>query len=158
MFRKLSSLFVPALLMLAPTAANAAQSLTGSWEFTLNPDSPSASPVSMAIDGLATFTSDRTVIETDAAEVVGHATPGHGIWQQGPIPNGYLFVQFVSLTPYSNGLLHSKRTLTMLVTVNPAGDQFTGTYEFLVVNAAGTTIGTGGGTVTGKLIPHPLLP
>ncbi len=156
MFRRLLTVVFPALLMLAPTAAKAAQSLTGSWEFTLTPQATRTPAVQF--DGLATFTSDGSVIETDVAEVVGHATPGHGIWQQGPIPNGYLFVQLFSLTPNPNGSLYSKRTLTMLVTVNAAGDEFTGTYQILVVNPAGATIGTGGGTVAGKLIPHPLLP
>ena len=76
-----------------PVAAQAANlpSLAGSWQLTLTPVSPTAS-VPVRVAALATFTSDGSVIETDATEVVPmmvertavHGTPGHGIWQPGP--------------------------------------------------------------------------
>jgi hypothetical protein len=131
--------------------------LVGSWEFTATAETTShASPPT--IEGLATFTSDRTAIETDTTEILGRVSPGHGIWQNGPIPGGYLFVRFTSLVPNLNGTLHSKRILTMFLTLNSAGDQFSGPYDFQIVNASGDIISNGKGTVAGKLMVHPLLP
>ena len=47
------------------------RSLTGSWQLTLMPVSSTASsPTVVPVPGLATFTSDGSVVETDATEVV----------------------------------------------------------------------------------------
>ena len=89
---------------------------------------------------------------------LGHVSPGHGIWQRGPIPGGYSFVRLVSLRPNPNGTLHTKQTVTMFLTLNSTGDQFGGPYEIQIVNANGDTISTSKGKVDGKLIAHPLLP
>jgi len=135
--------------------------LVGSWEFTVTPATPAATPAAaLSLEGLATFTSDGTVIETDTGELVILASPGHGIWQNGPIPPpaGYQYVKFTSLIPNANGTLHSKRIVTMLITVNSAGTQFTGSWEYEVVNPKGTVLSTGSATVTGELMVHPLLP
>ena len=131
--------------------------LVGSWEFTTTPD-PGTNAATPSVEGLATFTSDGTVVETDAMSILGRVTPGHGIWQRGPIPGGYFFVRFINLRPNPNGTLHSKQTVTMLLTVNSAGDQFSGPYEIQLVNGSGDTISTSSGRVDGKLIAHPLLP
>ena len=131
--------------------------LVGSWEFTATPETTSqASPP--AIEGLATFTSDGTAIETDTTAILGRVSPGYGIWQNGPIPSGYLFVRFTRLVPNFNGTLHSKQILTMFLTLNSTGDAFSGSYDFQVVNTGGDIISNGKGTVVGKLMVHPLLP
>jgi hypothetical protein len=54
-----------------PAAAQAANrpSLAGSWQLNLTPVSPTAS-VPLRVAALATFTSDGSVIETDATEVI----------------------------------------------------------------------------------------
>jgi hypothetical protein len=131
--------------------------LVGAWEFTATPQ-PAASAAPPSIEGLATFTSDGTVIETDTLSIVARVSPGHGIWQPGPIPGGYLFVRFMSLRPNPNGTLNTKQTVTMFLTVNSTGHQFSGPYSIQVVDANGDTISTSKGTVEGKLIVHPLLP
>jgi hypothetical protein len=131
--------------------------LVGAWEFTATPE-PTAYTAAPSVDGLATFTSDGTVVETDTMSNLGRVSPGHGIWQRGPIPGGYFFVRFLNLRPNPNGTLHTKQTVTMFLTVNSAGDQFSGPYDVQVVNASGDTISTSKGTVNGKLIAHPLLP
>src|SRR5260370_25854272 len=69
-------------------------SLAGSWQLTLIPASPPASmPPVAPVLGLATFTSDGSVVETDATEAVPmmiaagtavYATPGHAISQPRP--------------------------------------------------------------------------
>jgi hypothetical protein len=77
------------LLAIQPLAAQVTNppSLAGSWQLTLTPVSPIV-PALVPIQGLATFTSDGSVIETDATEVVPmiglagmttYGTPGHGI-------------------------------------------------------------------------------
>src|SRR5579871_5000850 len=65
-------------------------SLAGSWVLTLTPTAPPTPPV-VVIPGLATFTTDGSVVETDGSEVAPgpasstsgatYGTPGHGIWQ-----------------------------------------------------------------------------
>lgn len=129
-------------------------SLTGSWQFAEHSNSSAAVSV---IAGLATFTADGSVVETDTGEAAVHATPGHGIWQPAPV-FGTLYIQFISLSANPNGSLHSKKIVTMFVTPNTAGDQFSGEYSFEVVDPTGRALATGAGTVTGQLIPHPLLP
>jgi hypothetical protein len=151
---------VPLLLLVAPSpvmAQTTTPTLVGSWEFTATPETTSyASP--HTIEGLATFTSDGTAIETDTTGILGRVSPGHGIWQNGPIPGGYFFVRFTSLLPNLNGTLHSKQILTMFLTLNSTDDEFSGPYDFQIVNAGGDIISNGKGTVAGKLMVHPLLP
>jgi hypothetical protein len=151
---------VPLLLLVAlsPVIAQTTKpTLVGSWEFTATPETTSyASPPT--IEGLATFTSDGTAIETDTTGILGRVSPGHGIWQKGPIPGGYLFVRFTSLMPNLNGTLHAKQILIMFLTLNSTGDEFSGPYDFQIVNAGGDIISNGKGTVAGKLMVHPLLP
>lgn len=129
-------------------------SLTGSWQFAEQSNSSAAAAV---VSGLATFTSDGSVVETDTAEAAAHATPGHGVWQPAPAV-GTVYIQFMRFLANPNGSLHSKKIVTMFVTPNTAGDQFTGDYSFEVVDPSGRVLTTGSGTVTGQLIPHPLLP
>jgi hypothetical protein len=87
-------------------------------------------------------------------------TPGHGIWQPGPVP-GVLFIQFISLFTNPDSTLSSKRTVTMMVKLNSKGDQFGGSYSFVVLEPteqAIQAIMTGSGTVQAQLMAHPLLP
>ena len=123
---------VPLLLLVALSsliAQTPTPTLVGSWEFTETSETTShASPPT--IEGLATFTSDGTAIETDTTGILGRVSPGHGIWQNGPIPGGYLFVRFTSLVPNLNGTLHSKQILTMFLTLNSTGNEFSGPYDF----------------------------
>ena len=123
-------LILLAIQLLVAQATNPS-SLAGSWQLTLTPVSPFAS-LPVPIQSLATFTSDGSVIETDATEVIPmmnvagtavYATPGHGVWQPGP-----------------------------------AVGNFTGNYGYELVDPTGHVIIRGSGTVTGEKIPHPLLP
>lgn len=140
-------------------------SLSGSWQITLTPSSP-PSPPAVPISGLATFTTDGSVIETDASEVVPAAsatgaitfgTPGHGIWQPSPAI-GHLFIQYISLVVNPNATLNSKKTFTMTVSLNSTGSQFSGGYSFVQQDPTGHVITSGSGKVAAQLIPHPLLP
>jgi len=154
------------LSAIQPAAAQAANRppLAGSWQLTLTPVGPTAStPAHVAT--LATFTSDGSVIETDATEVVPmmvegtavYGTPGHGIWQPGSAI-GNLFIQFVSMLLNQNETLHAKKTVTITGSLDSTGNHFRGSYSYELVNPAGVVIATGSGTVTGHRIPHPLLP
>jgi hypothetical protein len=149
-----------------PVAAQAANgpSLAGSWQLNLRPVSPTASgPLRVA--ALATFTSDGSVIETDATEVIPmmvegtavYGTPGHGIWQPGPAISN-LFIQFISLLLNQNETLHAKKIVTITGSLDSTGNHFRGSYSYELVTPAGAVIVTGSGTVTGQKIPHPLLP
>ena len=138
---------------------SALPSLAGSWEFRLTPNSNTT-----VVPGLATFTTDGSVIETDSSEVISgqilphtFATPGHGIWQPGPAI-GNLFVQFTSIVTNSDGSLRAKKIYTMIVRLTANRTQFRGAYSFELVNPSQHSIGSGSGTVTGQLMVHPLLP
>jgi hypothetical protein len=162
MFCGLGSLAIQPVIAQTGTTTT---SLVGSWEFTLTPNpSPNPSP---SISGLATFTSDGTVIETDTSEVVPvqispggsvtRGTPGRGIWQPSPV-FGSWFIRFISLMANPNATLHAKKIFTMTVALNSTADQFSGGYSFEVVDPTGRAITTGSGTVAGQLMVHPLLP
>jgi hypothetical protein len=165
--KQLAGLFCALMLQaISPVMAQSnIPSLTGSWEFTLTP--ASSQPPSQAIEGLATFTTDGSMIETDASEVVPvqssaggpvvRGTPGHGIWQPSPV-FGQLFVRFTSLLVNPNATLRAKRILTMTLALNSTGDQFSGNYSVEIDDSAGHVLSTGSGTVKGQLMPHPLLP
>ena len=155
------------LLAIQPLAAQTTNpSLVGSWQLTFTPNSPTAAPSVAPTPGPATFTSDGSVVETDATEVVpvtlttgtaAYGTPGHGIWQPAPAV-GNLYIQFLSLMLNRNATLHSRKTVTITGALDSTGDNFTGSYTYQFVNPAGAVIAVGSGTVTGQKIPHPLLP
>ena len=99
-----------------PTSAAAATpSLAGSWQFTLTPTAPPTPPV-IQIPGLATFTTNGSVIETDGSEFVPNppsttpinaSTPGRGIWQTANVP-GSLYVEYISLVLNTDGSLFAR--------------------------------------------------
>jgi hypothetical protein len=152
---------------LATAQTTTLPSLAGSWQLTLIAGGPPASsPAVLPIPGLATFTPDGSVVETDATEVVPtivstgatvHGSPGHGIWQPGPA-FGTLFIQFISLLVNQNEMLHAKKIVTITGGLDATGNHFSGNYNFRLVDPTGHAITTGSGTVTGQRIPHPLLP
>ncbi len=154
------------ILILAPsgfTQTGTIPSLLGSWEFSLKPSQMTGAATTL-VPGLATFTGDGSVIETDSSEVVpgqivpdGYATPGHGIWQPGPV-FGSLFVRFTSLVVNSDGSLRAKKITTLTVKLRASGNQFSGGYSFQLVDPTGHAITFGSGTVTGQRMVHPLLP
>lgn len=167
MVRKLIAGLFCALMLQAISPAVAQTnipSLAGTWEFTLNPDPAHPAP---AIEGLATFTTDGSVIETDASEAVPvqpstgapvlRGTPGHGIWQPSPV-FGQLLVRLTSLIVNPNATLRAKRLVSMTLTLNAAGDQFSGGYSVEIVDPAGHVLTGSSGTVKGELMVHPQLP
>jgi len=133
--------------------------LVGSWELALTPNSPLASPFALQIPGLATFTSDGAVIADvgQIARIGAFFSTAHGIWQPSPV-FGRFFVRTISFMTNPNATLRAKRILTMTVAPNANGDQFSGGYTLEVVDPTGAVLFTGSGSVTGDLIPHPLLP
>jgi hypothetical protein len=52
--------------------------LVGAWEFTATPE-PTTYATATSVEGLATFTSDGTVVETDTMSILGRVSSGHGI-------------------------------------------------------------------------------
>ncbi len=155
------------LSAIQPFASQAANppSLTGSWQLTLTPVSPTAS-VPIPIHGLATFTSDGSVVEADATEAVPmmnaagtalYGTPGHGIWQPGPA-FGTLFIRFISLLLKQNTMLYADKIVTITGALDSTGNHFKGDYGYELVDPTGRAIAIGSGTVTAEKVPHPLLP
>jgi hypothetical protein len=155
-------------IAIQPMSAVAAKpTLAGSWQFTLTPTTPpTTTPPVIEIPGLATFTTDGSVIETDGTEfapstmsaspVATAGTPGHGIWQMANVP-GSLYIEYISLVLNADGSLYAQNVTTMIVVLNTKGNQFTGGYT------TDQTIGTltrvvSSGTVSGRLIPHVPLP
>jgi hypothetical protein len=141
-------------------------SLAGSWQFTLTPTTPPTStPPVAGIPGLATFTTDGSVVETDGSEFVPNppsatpsnpSTPGHGIWQMANTPTT-LYVQYISLVLNADGSLFARNITTMFLTENSKGNEFKGSYT-TDQEAGGATKTVSSGTVSGQLIPHVPLP
>lgn len=152
-------------IVFQPTpAAAATPSLAGSWQFTLTPTTP-PTPPTITIPGLATFTTDGSVVETDGSEFVNNplsptplssSTPGHGIWQLANTPTS-LYVQYISLVLNPDGSLYAKNVTTMFLVMNSKGNQFAGNYT-TVQEMGGNTKTLSSGTVNGVLIPHVPLP
>jgi hypothetical protein len=145
----------------AATAQNSS-TLTGSWQLTLVPNVPPSDPPAIPVAGLATFTSDETVIATAGGVIVGPVgpgstgvTPAHGIWQPSPVA-GRFFIKLIGIATNPNGSLEATRTFTVMVTPDSTGDKFTGSYTLEITEGNIVIISTG--TITGTLIPHPLLP
>jgi hypothetical protein len=159
-----ASIFCGLIAIAVQPMLAATPSLAGSWEFTLTATTPTATPP-VEIPGLATFTTDGSVIETDGSEfapipsstaAVRASTPGHGIWQLANTPET-LYVQYISLVLDADGALYARNVTTMFLTLNATGSMFTGAYT--TVQAIGTlTRVLSSGTVTGQLIPHVPLP
>jgi len=165
-----SIIFGLILLVAQPKSLSAATrpSLAGSWELTFTPTAPPTPPV-VVIPGLATFTSDGSVVETDGSEVAPgpasstgaatYGTPGHGIWQLLPSMTGF-YISFTSLSVNANGSLNS--TSVTVATVSLAsttkGTMLTGQYTTTTSGPSGVPPKTTTGQLNGLLIPHPLLP
>ena len=141
----------------------ASPSLAGSWLITLTPTGPTPT---LSIPGLATFTTNGSLIETDGTEVSPgiitappgptYGTPGHGIWQLGPCMCNF-YVQYFSLVVNADGSLYATNVTTATVTLSSTGTQFSGTYT-TIQEAGGSTKEIASGTISGTLIPHPKLP
>jgi hypothetical protein len=146
----------------------ATPSLAGSWQFTLTATTPPSSTTpATETPGLATFTADGSVIETDGSEFapsvpsstaeVIKATPGHGIWQLANTPET-LFVKYISLLLDADGALYGQNMTTMFLTIDATtGTTFKGAYTTLQIIGTLTRI-VSTGTVSGVLIPHVPLP
>jgi hypothetical protein len=143
--------------------AAATPSLAGSWQLSLVPTTP---PTPLAIPGLATFSTDGSVIETDGSELApGPATTtgpvaissAHGIWQLSPAMVSY-YLQWFSVGVNADGSLNSTFVTTATVAFNSTSrNKFTGLYTTVESTSSGITKTTSG-TITGTLIPHPKLP
>jgi hypothetical protein len=149
-------------------------SLAGSWSLTFKPGGSSVTPVVIPSDGLATFTADGSVVETDASEFVAPVsatpvvtralggpggTPGHGIWQTGGALGTY-YIQFTSLYVNTNGSLYARKvvTITAVTSETNTGTQISGNYTYQLTNSSGQVMGSGVGTLTGAKMTHPALP
>jgi hypothetical protein len=145
-------------------AASSTPSLAGSWQFTLTPTTSSGTAVSYP--GLATFTTNGSVVETDGTEYASipvtsgappkAATSGHGVWGPDNTPLA-LLVQYISLVVNADGSLYAKRMTTMVLTVSSTGETFSGTYATNQVVGGSTTV-ISSGTVSGTLIPQLIVP
>lgn len=147
--------------------AAANPSLAGSWQFALTPTTPTPG---VSIPGLATFTADGSVVETDGLEVVPNlgpaeviaatfSTPGHGVWQLLPARTNF-YVQYISIVANPDGGLNSYDTTTMTVGVVSATamTRLSGEYTTVRTDPNGNVMKTVSGTVAGQLIPHPKFP
>ncbi len=155
------------LLLLAPHVSAATKpALIGSWQLTFTPSTPT--PPAISIPGLATFTTDGSVIETDGSQVapgpgsstgVTYGTPGHGVWQLLPALTGF-YIQYISVSVNPDGSLYAKNVTVASVAVTGSGTAvtLTGQYTTTSTGPTGTPPRTTTGTLTGQLIPHQPLP
>jgi len=126
--------------------------LLGTWETVLK---GSTGP---AIEGLASFIGDGTIIETDGSELIkqtlatgAKGTPGHGAWKAATT-TGQWNVSIFSLIVNADGTLFARRIVAATIGLNAARNQFQGTYQQQIVSAAGSVISTSSGTLSGQLL------
>ena len=140
--------------------------LAGSWQFTLTPAHSNPPTTAPTIYALATFTVDGSTIEADSSEEAPispamtngiRGTAGHGIWQPAPA-FGNLYIQFINLVVNPNGSLYGRRTVTIGGALDSTGNNFNGSYSYVLTDPSGGVLATGSGTAAGQRIPHPLLP
>jgi hypothetical protein len=173
MNRKLSIAFLSLGLILfaghgdTAKAATPPMSLAGSWQLEFVPLTPVVPPPGL-IYGLATFTADGSLVETDSTEVVpnitfpstpSYGTPGHGVWQPGPGPTqSNFYIRFLTLILNNNGALMGTKTVIVTGALDSSGNHFGGRYSYQVVDSAGNVIGNGSGRAIGDRILNPALP
>ena len=148
-----------------PRVANTA-SLAGSWELTFT---PGPGTTAASVPGLATFTTDGSLIETDGSELAPsmpsaggsptYGSPGHGVWQTLPSLTGF-YLSYTSVNVNSDGSLNSKSLTVATVTVSTSstGNTFNGEYSTTTTSAGNTAPITTSGKISGQLILHPALP
>jgi hypothetical protein len=157
------------ILNLQPKSLLAAQpSLAGSWTLAFTPSAPASTPP-VQTPGLATFTSDGSVIETDGTELapgpptsagaLSYGSPGHGIWQLLPSFTGF-YILYDSISVDATGALYSisVTVATVTVTTTTSATALKGQYTTTTTGPTGTAPRTVTGTIAGTLIPHPPLP
>jgi hypothetical protein len=127
-------LVVVLLGALTPVDSIAAErSLVGSWIIHVMPDQPDLPPGR----NIGTFTSDRTMINTDP-----EFGTGYGIWKKtGPRE---FAVKFLTLVPAGHPAGEGTTTVTSPVTVDKDGDTATGAFTTVVdaANVQATFTGT----------------
>ncbi|MGO4885781.1 MAG: hypothetical protein ACLP59_33915 [Bryobacteraceae bacterium] len=119
------------------------------------------------IPGLATFTSDGMVIETDGAEVApgssssgtitSYGTSGHGYWVLFSNSTGFT-ISFDSLNINPDESLQSKRSTVANVTLSAGSNgavSLSGSYTTTVTTPDGGGQVMQTGTVKGSLMPMP---
>lgn len=163
-----SFIFGLAVICAQPKSLSAATpTLTGVWNLVFEPTSPNVLP---NIPGLATFSADGTLQETDGAEaapgsinagtITTYGTPGHGHWEAFPSGTGF-FILFDSLNVNSDATLNSRRTTQAAVTVSAGtggAATLSGTYTTTVAMPDGGGTVTQSGNIKGNFVPAPALP
>ena len=157
-------------LVAQPKPLSAAKpSLAGSWTLRFVQSTPTPTPPVTEFPGLATFTADGSLVETDGSELAPHpsatvtgsaafGSPGHGIWQLTPSMTGF-YIQYLSFSVNANGTVNSTSitTATVSMTTSTSGGT-TISGDYTTTTTSGTITKVSSGTLTGQLIPHPALP
>lgn len=165
-----TTLFTALVLGLAAICAQpqslfaAGPNVAGTWHLVFMPTNPQAAA---NIPGLATFTSDGMVVETDGAEaapgsvtsgvITSYGTPGHGYWAFFTSSTGFT-IAFDSLNINPDGSLQSRRSTVANVTLSTdssGAPSFTGNYTTTVTSPDGGGMMTQTGTVKGNYMPMP---
>lgn len=130
-------------------------SIVGAWQITFLSPTGSFQP----IPGVMTFTSDYTVVESDAGEVVPtmipgsqtqYGTTGQGAWTLNS--DGEVSFKLIEVFGYPNDTLSVTGTVQFKVKLNPDGKNFFGSGNFEFVDRSGVVVATGTENLQGKRI------
>ena len=138
---------------LASNNADDDGSLVGSWGATFTPIS--GNPVQFPpLPALFTFTSDRTLVETDGGSLVPFmntfGSPGHGVWRK--IGKRQFEIKNIIMVVNSDGTLFLTGTIRLTVKVSADGDSFQGTGTFSFLDSHGVDFGSGPENISGLRI------
>jgi hypothetical protein len=149
----LGSVFLPAAQVAgAETPAREASAraqkapIVGTWFARVSPDPapPGAPPNPPPFDELLTFTSDGTVLETNAGLPPLAASPGQGVWV--PVSPGVYRATYLKFLFDQQGQPTGGLLVTMRITLSGAGNSFSSVDEVDFLDPAGIVLFTSTGS------------
>ncbi len=121
------------------------RTIQGTWRTTVTPrNCQTGAAVAPAFPGLLTFNKGGTMTGTSAT-----VTSAYGIWDREHGRQNYSFA-FVSLRYNNIGAVIGSQTVRQTAVLDASGDAFTSTGTAEILDLAGTVVGTGCATSTGK--------
>jgi hypothetical protein len=133
------------------------EGIVGAWKIKFV--SPTNPPQFQPIPGVMTFTSDRTIIESDGGEVAPtvipgvptqYGTTGQGVWKCGE--NGEVVLKIVEIFVFPDGTLSATGTLNFRIKLHDDGESFSGSGSYQFVDPKGNVLASGNEDLDGTRI------
>jgi hypothetical protein len=133
------------------------EGIVGAWKIQFV--SPTNPPQFQPIPGVMTFTSDRTIVESDGGEVAPtvipgvptqYGTTGQGVWKCGE--DGEVVLKIIEIFVFPDATLSARGTLKFSIKLHDDGKSFSGTGSYQFVDPNGNVLATGTENLEGQRI------